>query len=468
MAVQLSFKVLSSFMQAAYIATALAPDAFRTMSELVEREHLRRYIHDLEKKLGWGAVADWGQRDFQQLSELIEQETGTLVSVTTLKRALGRIEYKGLPYTVTLNALAKVLGYKDWLEFKLADSTKRVAEPVSVPLPNPTTQKKETLPKFWVGFVLGTVLAISVLLAVYFWHGPAKTNAAAQVNTYFGPNRLQIAPTITSDSLPAKFYLSYDIPPEYRGNLNILRIEGKVDKPIRLLTLDSTGHGETVLTVTSPGLYNAKIFSNRSELGKQVFFVPNKTWTARCGKDQQYVPVKTILENGILKLDPVSLAASTLDTSADFLTEFTRIGDFHMTADEMQLECRVKCPSNSINGHRPKIAIRARTENYPVHTTFDASATSLSIFNQYSDVVLSLDDQKKYFQKDLPDWSYLKIVTHNKKASVYLNDRLVYSCTYTKEMGKLYELTVTCRGKPELDVIRLSEYNGRKSYEDDF
>lgn len=432
------------------------------MSELVEREHLRRYINDLETKLDWGPIADWGQRDFQQLSDLIEQQTHVVVSVTTLKRALGRIEYKGLPYTVTLNALAKVLGYKDWLDYKLG----KVQE-AQLPLPLKRDINK-TPSRFWVGFLSGLLLATTLAGLLYWQVGFSTIYLRNTANTYQGPNLLTVSPYKYVDTLPAHFYFTYTIPPDYRDNLNIIRFEGRIDKPVRMLQPDSSGKGEVAITVPYAGLYDAKIFSNRSVLGKQVFMVPNKTWTAKIGKDENYRSVSTTRQNGLLMIDRNSAVFQRVDTTIDILTELLRVNEFNTTADDMVLECRIRCPSANINGHQPKITLRGRTDQMPFHITFDASETALNIYNQISDHIVNKENQRKNFQVKLGDWSYIKLVVKDKKANIYLNDRLVYSCNYTKPLGKLYELNLSARGLPELDVIRLKDGAGKLTYEDDF
>lgn len=444
------------------------------MSDHIEREHLQRYIHDLEDKLGWGPIADWGQRDFQQLSDLIEQQCHYPVSVTTLKRALGRLDYKGLPYTATLNALAQVLEYKDWLDYKLhakkpevnnvVDSSTTSAPP---PPARPAKSRKLLLLIALVGFLIGAGVAVSIILLLNLNSEGDATKTSQQAH-YTGPNLLEVSPHSYVDSLPARFFFRYSVPKAYRNNLNVIRFEGRVERPMRPLAIDSSGNGEDILVVTGPGLYNAKIFSNKTELGKQTFMVPTRGWAAKVGKASDYRLVKTMRADGYLSIDRKSFKESKVDTTIDFLTELLRVQDFNTMADDMVLECRVKCPSNNYNSHKPKLAIKGRTDLLPFHITFDASATALSIYNQYADKTLSLDEQKRYFHTTLGDWSYVKLVVRNKHVEVYLNDKQVYACDYKMEMGRLYELSFTSRGLMDVDMVRIKNNAGKVLFEEDF
>lgn len=71
----------------------------------------------VEEKLNWADSSEWKQRDFQNLSELIFESTGVLLSLSTLKR-LWKNNTDSIPHPGTLNALAQFLGYKNWVALK--------------------------------------------------------------------------------------------------------------------------------------------------------------------------------------------------------------------------------------------------------------------------------------------------------------------------------------------------------------
>lgn len=80
-----------------------------------ERKEL---IKRVEKLLGWGEVANWSNYDFEKLSDVIHSKTEVTLSVTTLKRVLGKIQYTHSPSTTTLNTLAQFVDYEDWRAFQ--------------------------------------------------------------------------------------------------------------------------------------------------------------------------------------------------------------------------------------------------------------------------------------------------------------------------------------------------------------
>ena len=50
-------------------------------------------LSEIEAKLGWGDSNNWSNADFEELSLLIQAETGIKLSVTTLKRVWGKVKY---------------------------------------------------------------------------------------------------------------------------------------------------------------------------------------------------------------------------------------------------------------------------------------------------------------------------------------------------------------------------------------
>lgn len=80
----------------------------------------------IEAQLHWGESSSWGNYDFEKLSEQIAEKTGVSLSVSTLKRIFGKVNYKSEPSLTTLNALAQFLDYADWRDF-LSKNTETLA-----------------------------------------------------------------------------------------------------------------------------------------------------------------------------------------------------------------------------------------------------------------------------------------------------------------------------------------------------
>ncbi|MEO6685371.1 MAG: hypothetical protein ABIN24_05375 [Dyadobacter sp.] len=90
----------------------------------------------IEQKLDWGPCENWQSIDFENLNQLILDETGISLSVSTLRRIWGRVEYNHLPSVTTLNTLAKFAGYQDWRSFVKQPVVSNLNSPVNFPEKN--------------------------------------------------------------------------------------------------------------------------------------------------------------------------------------------------------------------------------------------------------------------------------------------------------------------------------------------
>ena len=98
---------------------------------------IEKLLNLIEKKLDWGESLTWQNRDFENLNQLILDETGVSLSASTLRRIWGKVEYKHLPSTTTLDTLAKFAGFESWRLF-LKQNT---AEKIEVTAPSQSTIK---------------------------------------------------------------------------------------------------------------------------------------------------------------------------------------------------------------------------------------------------------------------------------------------------------------------------------------
>ena len=86
----------------------------------------------LEEKLGWGQSNQWATKDFQNLSDHIDEATGILLSVSTLKRFFGTVNSDTKASVSTLDTLSQFLGYPNWRVF-LENGTfskRKIATPI--------------------------------------------------------------------------------------------------------------------------------------------------------------------------------------------------------------------------------------------------------------------------------------------------------------------------------------------------
>lgn len=135
----------------------------------------------IETQLQWGESTLWNNYDFEKLSEQIVEKTGVSLSVSTLKRIFGKVNYKSEPSMTTLNALSQFLDYEDWRDF-LVKNPEAPAAPSpqeeatkAAPQAPPPTKKPHTWNRQWL-VVLALVLVSLGIFSFFFLSNKPKYN----------------------------------------------------------------------------------------------------------------------------------------------------------------------------------------------------------------------------------------------------------------------------------------------------
>lgn len=78
-------------------------------------KYVKLLINDVEKRVGRGILSP---KDFNYLHEVISDEINENVSVSTLKRLWGYSKYLSRPSVSILSTLCRLVGYRDWENYK--------------------------------------------------------------------------------------------------------------------------------------------------------------------------------------------------------------------------------------------------------------------------------------------------------------------------------------------------------------
>src|SRR5450432_3497341 len=93
-----------------------------TMNNNTDAVYIRQCLEIIEARWQRGPSGEWKSYDFEKLSDEIFDATGISLSISTLKRMFGKVNYNNLPSIQTLNTLARFIGFEDWNAFKRRES----------------------------------------------------------------------------------------------------------------------------------------------------------------------------------------------------------------------------------------------------------------------------------------------------------------------------------------------------------
>ncbi len=413
------------------------------MEQAIERKQVERLKRKLVESLGWGELDSWTHRDFQNLSLLIFESTKEQVSVTTLKRLLGKVEYHGLPYQHTLDIVAHFIGYKSWLEFCRQPKQEEIFDSDSQKqVPQAAHSPKFSKKWLWL------VLVPAVSLAWLGWN----MFHVDQPEKDFQKDILR-STNAFSDSVPHTVIFQYEIPDEFLNNQNIISFGEK--ESVAVLSNEKHGDKSISHTYTKPGYYLAKVFSNKSVLSDQPVIIETNGWKCIGYQFEMPIPMLITRKPGALTLTKFDLAHSEIDTNNKFNVGFNFYKAFSLSGDKMSFSTTLRSKPDFHNNYVPKVQLKLVFRNHPIIVSLDSSESALTIYNQFSNITVDAKRQKQLFKRSIADWSTVKVVTAKYVASVFVNGKLLYSTPYQADLGKLMGIEYRFRGNGEVREYEL-------------
>ncbi|GAB3781805.1 hypothetical protein GCM10028818_36360 [Spirosoma horti] len=215
----------------------------------------------IERKLDWGASESWSSVDFDNLQQRILEETAVSLSVSTLRRIWGRVDYQHLPSKTTLDTLAQFAGYPEWRTFVKAqvagDLPPMPVEQLPVGPVKPVTN--------WVklGWMAGLVIAIVLIGTVAFDQKQPQLHA----------DQYSFSSKPLTRNLPNSVIFTYNCSASPTDSVYIQQSWNP-----RLRTLvDKDGQTHTSIYY-EPGFYWAKLLIGRQIVKQHPLLIPTNGW----------------------------------------------------------------------------------------------------------------------------------------------------------------------------------------------
>jgi len=257
-----------------------------------EINELQRCKAVIEEKLGWGPPDGWQTADFENLSELILNETGVSLSTSTLRRIWGRTEYNHLPSGTTLNTLARFAGSGDWRAFvkqnkPVAAATQEAAPPVVV----------DQKPRSWkqLAWIATAVVVIILSSMLAFDKGEPQLEKSA----YTFESR-----SVTR-GIPNSVIFTYDAT---ASPTDSVFIQQSWDNTRRVL-VDRNLHKHTSVYY-EPGSYTAKLLIGDQVVREHKLVVGTDGWSGLI--EQPKMPVYLKKEE-FLRADGIGISTSVIE-----------------------------------------------------------------------------------------------------------------------------------------------------------
>lgn len=424
----------------------------------------------IEEKLGWGSSEQWTHADFLAASENISEEAHINLSVTTIKRLWGKVNYKGSPSVSTLNALAVYLGYENWKDFKLDQDEKleegaelfQDAGEVIFQGRDLEERKEKQRPKIKPGKIPLLSILIFLTLAILFYS--AKNKGEVKVT----PGKIVFNSEPLAKGIPNTVVFNYDI-----SNLDFDSAFIQQNWDARRRQRIYKENKQITSVYYYPGHFNAKLVINDKVIKEHGLLIPSRGWLGLVDREGSTAPVyikeQDLKGKGTLHAPVDVLEAKNIDTGKDFSLTYSNAREFGIKGDHFSLETAIRNNPDNGGGICQESVILIDGEKGIFWLPLSSLGCVGNISLQFGEVFVSgKTTDLSAFGADLSKWNFISLQVKNQNVEILLDDQLIYSVEYKEPIGKIMGINFRFQGAGEVDYVRLKDENGELAYKDEF
>lgn len=428
-----------------------------------DKTHLKTLKTAIEHKTGWGDSSQWATKDFEHLSEAIFDATQVNISVTTLKRLLGKVHYAAQPRLTTLDAIAQYLTYENWRSFKQAiinESTDRKNAYLSKGKCI-ISKRRAVLKPILIGG-LGVTVCM-VMLLMYRLVGTKNTSNAKEYKD-IGSGSFNIRKV--SKGLPNTVVFSYDISGIHS---NKVQIQQHWDKTKRI-DIDKQNTEVTCLYYY-PGYFRAKLVADDKIIQEKDLFIASDGWLAAIeGKAKpQYILPEDLIQKEALQLSE-TMKANIASKEPIPLVNYFYFRDFQSLPGtdfifETSFRHTLKTGKNICQRMNVIIVGTQGVLSIPFSAPGCIGALRMFLNGQR---VQGKHRDLSGFGCDFTKTQQLKVINKQNSLTIYLNNHSIYQHKLKNDIGNVAGVKYLFKGYGEVDYIKYSKINGYTVFQEDF
>ena len=418
----------------------------------MNNQGLNKILQTIEQKLQWGDSSTWSNQDFELLSDKILEHTGEQLSVSTLKRIWGKVDYKSAPSPHTLNTLVVFLGYENLRDFntRMLQSTQQ-----SVYTKDKIIIKKAKLRKL----AMIVLVIITAVASLYFM----VKNRVIQ----FDPEEIVFTSKTVASGIPNTVVFEYDVS---SVDADSFFIQQSWDRRRRQHV--SAGGTQHTSFYYYPGYFHAKLIANDQIIKNQEVFVESDGWLAVVERfpEPVYVNDQLKVKNGEMSLDFNDIKGiddHLQDNQLWFCYYYVKdLGENQ--ADDFSLEARFKNDTDIGSVCREtRLMVICTNGRYSIPFSIPGcvSKLNLSISDTY---IPGKDYDLTQLGCDLTNWVDFKMEVSDKKAILHVNDNEQLEVEFTHNPGRIVGIRFKFNGPGSVDYVKYTDANDEIIFEDDF
>jgi len=414
------------------------------------KDHLVMLI---ETKLGWGKGGAWGNKDFEELSELIFSATNKRLSVTTLKRIWGRTKWVANPSTATLDILSEFIGYENWRAFVNDNEQELQQKRVS---------DKSKPSKTWI---LISVILLAGSLFGFFW---TSDFAKDRKSTLYNSKDFLFESRPVSEGIPNSVVFKYDASAAEEG----ARIEIQQDWDSNKRSIINKNDSVATSIYYHPGFFKSKLVVADSVVMEDDVFITTNDWLGIIERDSVpiYLKQEEIYSDGFLSIDHETVNSYNLDartsTVAVSLYQVRDFGALYTNDFEMSTTLKNDFDEGMSTCQHVRIFILydGGAIGIPLAKKGCSSDLTLMTFEEFVD---GKRNDLSDFGVDFKNYVDLKCISKNQKLNILINGNSVYQMNVPKPALKIKGITLHFEGAGSVKNVQFKNENGM-AYSSDF
>ncbi|RNL92272.1 hypothetical protein ED312_03675 [Sinomicrobium pectinilyticum] len=401
--------------------------------------------------MGWGSGSDWSSQNFEQLSEKIREHTGVVISYNTLKRLWGRIPYNSNPSTVTLNTLAKFIGYENWSAFCASNSNEiRISRKSYRFKDIKRWSKKGEKTALTTIIIISTVLTLVILSFSQTGINKKDFRFSSKRITQGLPNSVifEVDASSADDNDEIEIQQSWDV--------NKRQIINKEDSLVTSIYYN-------------PGYFDAKLVVNNQIVKRHGILIPSNGWFALMETDNEplyFKPAEFKTRKGVV-VSPELIRSYNSNTSiSNTVVNYYWVEDFKdLKADDFQIETSLRnIPVQNYGSCRKSEII--------VYCEGEVIIIPLSVKGCIANLNLHLLDRTvSGTRNDLSDFGVdfsspvnVKCVSKDGTITIFVNSKVAYKTSFEGKTNKIYGIKYRFEGTGIISGLKIS--NSKKVFLD--
>lgn len=467
--------------------------------EMTDRRLIEMGAQELAARHGFSDVKKMRQRDFEWLCARIEETSGILISLSTIKRIMNG-QFNRLPQVATLNALSVCLGYTGWQDFKAAKQQPAIKPGSETALPPPTAEQptpprpaaeqpaspqpaakqptpsppaaeqptppqpaakqparyfswRPSLPVICAGIF--AILLILLLSWNYFSSSPTRD----------GSNATFAVRKTTQNAVPNTVVFTYDID-HLNGDSFFIQQSWDRHRRVRIY---KNKHTLTDIYY-EPGYHTAKLIVNDRIVKTIGVSIPTDKWFFYSKESlsqglPNYIRPAEPIHNGIIGLEKQDLIDNRIDAQKPqwyLYTYFPSI--MEAEGDNFKLKARIRM-NELRNTACPIVMPEIFCQHNFMYFVSTIPGCTGSISAQFGDRLLDgKENDLSGLACDVHQWHDIEMLVKERQVSISIDGKEVMTNNYSGTAGLITGLGFHSNGLCEIDSVELKGLDGKMVY----